>query len=336
MRKISKFMLPLFVSIAVISGCGSNNATSNTADKTNAANASQNQESTQNAEQNKAENTPEATGYVPEKLTVQFVPSQNADTLEAKAKPLEKLLSDKLGIPVEVSVSTDYNTIIEAMASKKVDVGFLPPTAYVLAKEKGAADVILQAQRFGVKDETGEPTDELVDFYKAMIIVKKDSDIKTVEDLKGKKIAYQNVTSSAGFVWPAGKLMEAGLDPLKDVQAITVKGHDQGVLAVLNGDVDAAAIFQDARNVVKNDYPAVFEDTRVLTYTEKIPNDTISVRPDMNPEWITKLQDAFISLGTDEEGHKIISEIYSHEGYVKSEDSIFNIVREYGEKVKTE
>ncbi|MNW61031.1 ABC transporter, phosphonate, periplasmic substrate-binding protein [compost metagenome] len=73
-----------------------------------------------------------------------------------------------------------------------------------------------------------------------------------------------------------------------------------------------------------------------MTYTEKIPNDTISVRPDMNPEWITKLQDAFISLGTDEEGHKIISEIYSHEGYVKSEDSIFNIVREYGEKVKTE
>ncbi|MNW12037.1 hypothetical protein D3C71_2096210 [compost metagenome] len=56
----------------------------------------------------------------------------------------------------------------------------------------------------------------------------------------------------------------------------------------------------------------------------------------MDPEWITKLQDAFISLGTDEEGHKIISEIYSHEGYVKSEDSIFDIVREYGEKVKTE
>ncbi|MNZ88047.1 Phosphate-import protein PhnD precursor [compost metagenome] len=267
---------------------------------------------------------------------MQFVPSQNADTLEAKAKPLEKLLTDRLGIPVEVSVSTDYNTIIEAMASKKVDVGFLPPTAYVLAKEKGAAEVILQAQRFGVKDETGEPTDELVDFYKAMIIVKKDSDIQKIEDLKGKKIAYQNVTSSAGFVWPAGKLMEAGLDPLKDVQGITVKGHDQGVLAVLNGDVDAAAIFQDARNIVKNDYPTVFDDTRVLTYTEKIPNDTITVRSDMNPEWITKLQDAFISLGTDEEGHKIISEIYSHEGYVKSEDSIFNIVREYGEKVKTE
>ncbi|WP_110930805.1 phosphate/phosphite/phosphonate ABC transporter substrate-binding protein [Paenibacillus bouchesdurhonensis] len=329
MRKITRFILPLFLSIAFLSGCGTNAAVSNTG-KDAAASQPANQQENQPA------NTPEAVGYVPETLTVQFVPSQNADTLEAKAKPLEKLLTDRLGIPVKVSVSTDYNTIIEAMASKKVDVGFLPPTAYVLAKEKGAAEVILQAQRYGVQDDTGAPTEELVDFYKAMIIVKKDSAIQSVSDLKGKRIAYQNVTSSAGFVWPAGKLMEARLDPLKDVQAITVKGHDQGVLAVLNGDVDAAAIFQDARNVVKGDYPTVFEDTKVLTFTEPIPNDTVSVRTDMNAEWSDKIAGAFIDIGKDEAGRAIIQEIYSHEGYVKSQDSTFDIVREYGEKVKTE
>lgn len=329
MRKITRFILPLLLSVAFLSGCGSNAAVSSTG-KDVAANQPTNQPQGQPAD------APEAAGYVPETLTVQFVPSQNADTLEAKAKPLEKLLTDRLGIPVKVSVSTDYNTIIEAMASKKVDVGFLPPTAYVLAKEKGAAEVILQAQRYGVQDDTGAPTEELVDFYKAMIIVKKDSAIQSVSDLKGKRIAYQNVTSSAGFVWPAGKLMEAGLDPLKDVQAITVKGHDQGVLAVLNGDVDAAAIFQDARNVVKGDYPTVFEDTRVLTFTEPIPNDTVSVRTDMNAEWSEKIAGAFIDIGKDEAGRAIIQEIYSHEGYVKSEDSTFDIVREYGEKVKTE
>ncbi|AZK45756.1 phosphate/phosphite/phosphonate ABC transporter substrate-binding protein [Paenibacillus lentus] len=329
MRKITRFILPLFLSVAFLSACNSNATVSNTG-KDAAANQPANQQENQPA------NTPEATGYVPETLTVQFVPSQNADTLEAKAKPLEKLLTDRLGIPVKVSVSTDYNTIIEAMASKKVDVGFLPPTAYVLAKEKGAADVILQAQRFGVQDDTGAPTEELVDFYKAMIIVKKDSDIQSVSDLKGKRIAYQNVTSSAGFVWPAGKLLEAGLDPLKDVQAITVKGHDQGVLAVLNDDVDAAAIFQDARNIVKGDYPTVFEDTEVLTFTEPIPNDTVTVRTDMNAEWSEKIASAFIDIGKDEAGRAIIQEIYSHEGYVKSQDSTFDIVREYGEKVKTE
>ena len=94
--------------------------------------------------------------YTPKELTVQFVPSQNADTLEAKAKPLEKLLSDKLGIPVKVSVSTNYNTIVEAMKSKKVDVGFLPPTAYTLHTIK-AADLLLKAERYDV-NEDGSPS----------------------------------------------------------------------------------------------------------------------------------------------------------------------------------
>lgn len=327
--KKSVLFLPLLLMALLVSACGGNNTATGSTDSGTTDSGSSSNSST-------ASEAVEPVGYVPTQLTVQFVPSQNADTLEAKAKPLEKLLGDRLNIPVKVSVSTDYNTIIEAMASKQVDVGFLPPTAYVLAKEKGAAEVILQAQRFGVDDETGAPTDELVDSYKSMLIVKKDSPIQSPADLKGKKIAYQNVTSSAGYVWPAALLLDNGLDPLKDVTPVTVKGHDQGVISVLNGDVDAAAIFQDARNTVAGDYPSVFEDTRVLAFTEPIPNDTISVRTDMNAEWSEKITQAFIDIGNDPEGRSIIKDIYTHEGYVKSEDSNFNIVREYNNKVKTE
>ncbi|MGG1314310.1 MULTISPECIES: phosphate/phosphite/phosphonate ABC transporter substrate-binding protein [Cohnella] len=330
-RNFTKIAFLLAIALVFVAGCGNNSNSSS-----NGSPSASPSESPAAAESSSPSPSESPAGYVPKTLTVQFVPSQSADTLEAKAKPLEKLLSDRLGIDVKVSVSTDYNTIIEAMASKQVDVGFLPPTAYVLAKEKEAAEVILQAQRYGVDDATGAETTELVDSYKSMIIVKKDSPIQKLEDLKGKKIAYQNVTSSAGYVWPAAKLMEAGLDPLKDVEPITVKGHDQGVIAVLNGDVDAAAIFQDARNTVKKDYPTVFEDTRVLTFTEPIPNDTISVRSDMDPGFIEKLKAAFIDIGKDEEGGKIIYDIYSHRGYVESNDSIFDIVREYNKKVKTE
>jgi phosphonate transport system substrate-binding protein len=271
--------------------------------------------------------------YVPTELKVQFVPSQNAETLEAKARPLEGLLSQRLGIPVKVSVSTNYNTIVEAMASKQVDVGFLPPTAYVLAHdEKKAADVLLQAQRFGVDDTTGQPTTELVDFYKAMIVVKADSPIRELKDLKGKSIAFQDVTSSAGYVWPANELKKAGVDPEKDVTGITVKGHDKAILAVLNGDVDAATVFQDIRAQMK-DVPDAVQRTRVLKFTEPIPNDTISVRNDMDPEFRQKLQQAFIDIVSDPEGKKIIVEIYTHQGYVPSDDKNFDIVREYNKLV---
>ncbi|GAA2893944.1 phosphate/phosphite/phosphonate ABC transporter substrate-binding protein [Enterococcus casseliflavus] len=275
----------------------------------------------------------EEAGYVPEKLTVQFVPSQAAETLEAKAKPLEQLLSDELGIPVTVSVSTDYNTIVEAMASKQVDVGFLPPNAYVLANEQSNVKVLLQAQRYGIKQPGGESTDELVDSYRSMIVVKSGSDIKELGDLKGKTIATQDVTSSAGYVWPVAEMKKAGIDINTDVTTVQVKGHDQAVLSVLNGDVDAAFVFEDARNTVKNDYPEIMDEVEPMYFTEPIPNDTISVRSDMSEEWDKKIQDAFIAIGKDEEGKQIISDIYSHEGYVVSQDSNFDIVREYAEQV---
>ncbi|WP_445488659.1 phosphate/phosphite/phosphonate ABC transporter substrate-binding protein [Niallia sp. 03133] len=307
LKKLAAFGITLSLAVGLLSGCGSS----------------------------KDEKDSKADAYVPKELTVQFVPSSNAGTLEAKAKPLEGLLSKELGIPVKVSVSTNYNTIIEAMASKKVDVGFLPPTAYVLAKQKNAADVILQAQRKGINDD-GTQKDQLVDFYNSIFIVKKDSNINSIADLKGKKIAFQDVTSSAGYVWPAAKLIENHIDPQKDVQGVNIKGHDQAVISLLNGDVDAAVVFQDARNIVKADYPKVFDDTKVIAKTEAIPNDTISVRSDMDKDWQKKLQDAFIKIGQSDEGHKIISEIYTHEGYVVSDDSKFDIVREYSKKVKTE
>lgn len=283
-----------------------------------------------------AEAEAEATGEVPQTLRVQFVPSQNAGSLEAKAKPLEGLLTEQLDIPVEVSVSTSYNTVIEAMMSDQIDVGFLPPTTYVLAHEQGAADVILQAQRYGVNDEDGTPTDELVDAYKSIIIAKADSDINSVEDLKGKTIAIQDFTSSAGYVWPAALMLDNGIDPLNDINGVNFKGHDAAVLALMDGSVDAAAVFQDARNIVKGDYPAIFEETKIVAMTEWIPNDTIAIRPEIDDEFATKVQQAFIEIGKSEEGHAIISDIYSHEGYVESDNSNFDIVREYAEKVKTE
>jgi len=269
-----------------------------------------------------------AAGFVPKELKVQFVPSQNAETLEAKAKPLEKLLGDKLGIPVKVSVSTDYNTVIEAMASKQVDVGFLPPSNYVVAHDtRKAADLLVQATRFGVDDATGQPTKDLVDFYKAMLVVKADSPIKSVADLKGKKIGWQGVTSAAGYVYPGYVLKKAGVDPVKDVTGVQFQGHDKAIIALLNGQVDAVGVFQDIRANMTKDYPDVFKQTRVLAFSDKIPNDTIAVRSDMDAAFKKKLQDAFIAIGNDPEGQKIIFDVYSHKGYVATDDSKFDIVR---------
>ncbi|MGR3741213.1 phosphate/phosphite/phosphonate ABC transporter substrate-binding protein [Companilactobacillus sp. DQM5] len=268
-------------------------------------------------------------------LKVQFVPSSQADTMEAKAKPLAKLLSKELGIPVKVSVSTDYNTIVEAMGSKQVDVGLLPPDAYVMAHKQNGTKVLLQAQRYKIVQPGGKNSNELVDKYRSMIVVKKGSNIKSIKDLKGKKIAVQDTTSASGYIFPAVELMNKGININKDgIKTVQVKGHDQGIMSVLNGDTDAAFVFEDARNIVKKDVPDVMNKVEPIYFTKPIPNDTVSVRKDISLEWQKKIQNAFIKIAKTKDGHKIISEIYSHEGYKKSKDSNFDLIRQYSNDAK--
>ena len=274
-------------------------------------------------------------GYTPKSLTIQFVPSQAATKLQARAKPLEKMLSKRLGIPVHVSMSTDYNTVVEAMKSKKVDVGFLPPDGYVLAHKQGAADLLLQAERYGVKQPGCKATNQLVKSYRAEILVKKGSKIKNWKDLKGKSISVQNPTSTAGYVFPVAELKQKGLDVTKDCKLVTVTGHDQAVLNVLNGDTDAAFVFEDARNIVKKDNPKIMSQVVPIYFTKPIPNDTISVIPSMSKSFRKKLAKAFIAVGKSKEGKKVIESVYSHEGYAYAKDSDFNVIRKYDKIVES-
>lgn len=267
--------------------------------------------------------------YTPKQLNVEFVPSTQANKMEAKAKPLEGMLKKELGIPVHVSVSTDYNGLVEAMSSKKVDVGFMPPAAYVLAHKKNIADVLLQAERFGYNEPAGTQNHTLVHQYRGGIYVKKNSKIKTWKDLKGKKIAVMDPTSSSGYVYPVVELYKKGLNVLKDCKITQIKGDDQAIIAVENGDVDAAFTFADARPIAAQDDPKVMKDIKPIYFTKWIPNDTISVRSDMSPKFRAKLSKAFKNIMKTKKGKAMMQSIYQHYGYVDAKDSDFNSIRSY-------
>ena len=96
-------------------------------------------------------------------------------------------MSKELGIPVKEHVATNYNAMVEALRSKKVDVAFISPVSYTIAHDKGAADVLLKSKGYLVDDN---PTNKLVDYYRSQIVVRKDSHLHKLKDLKGTKVGF--------------------------------------------------------------------------------------------------------------------------------------------------
>jgi phosphonate transport system substrate-binding protein len=269
----------------------------------------------------------------PKVLKVQLNPARDAEKMEAQRKPLQDLLSEKLGMDVEVTVATDYNALIEAMASEQVHVGMLATTQYVLAADEGHAEAILASLRYDVNDDGSPMLDKpLVAGYYSQLIVDKDSGITSVEELKGKRIAVSSFTSTSGFVWPANLLADHGLNPETDVEWINAGGHDNAVLAIMNGEADAAFTFKDARTTYfseEDNYSDIMETCVFLMNTTIIPNDTISVIPNLDPDLKEKIKQAFLDITKNEDEIAIMRDVYSHEGYSEAVDSDYDKVREY-------
>lgn len=270
-----------------------------------------------------------------EKLVVQFVPTNNDGSMEAKTKPFAEYLSKKLDRDVEVTLATDYSTIVEAMASGQVDIGIMPPAAYVQAKDMGAAEAILTSELGKYDEETGLPLEgELTSTFKGEILVKSDSSIKTLADLKGKKIAALSPNSASGYIYPVAELKDAGIDPTTQSTITTVNDIPSEITSVLNGQMDAAFVFQGARNVFASSFPDndLFEDLRVLYLTEgDIPNDAIAVQPSMDETLKEEVKQVFLNMRDDDEGAEAMA-IWGHKGYQEAADSAYDTIRSYTKK----
>ncbi|WLD94153.1 phosphate/phosphite/phosphonate ABC transporter substrate-binding protein [Alkalihalobacillus sp. AL-G] len=263
-------------------------------------------------------------GGTPEKIIMGFVPSQDSDKIADTVKPLADKLGEELGIEVEGKVMTSYSALVEAMGSNQVQVGFLPAFGYVLANEKHNVEVILKSERYG----SGT--------YKAQYVVRADSGIDSIEDMKDKTWAIPDLTSTSGFLFPAAQIMDKF--EVKDVQSgffkttVEAGSHDSAIIAVYEGDADVATTFDDARTTVEEDYPDVMEKLKVVAYTDEIPNDTISVTEELDDEFVQKIKETFLSFNEDEEMIQIMNDVYSWDAIIEAEDKEYDVVRSTYEK----
>ena len=266
--------------------------------------------------------------YTPKSLRVGFAPWESLQDLTKTSREVVDLLSENLPMRVDPFVATDYAGVIEAMRAGKIDVAFFPPAAYVLAERKANAEVILKSFFNGNA------------VYHGAIITRKDSKIKTLQDLKNKTVAFVDPVSTSGAIYPRVMLMNAGIYPEKHFRRlIYAGGHDAAVLAVLHGKVDAAATYTNDtqgkdsawNNSLNN--PKDRAQIRLVAVTKPIPADNIAVRKDLDPKLTHQIKQIFLKLSATPEGRKKVREIYQVDGFVEASPADYATVREAFDKV---
>lgn len=248
-----------------------------------------------------------------------FVPSGEMERVAAGAQSVADLLHDKTGLYFKTNVATEYAGVIEALSAKPpaAHMASLATFAYVLAAERGVAEAALVSVRFGT------PT------YNGQIIVKKDSGISKIADLKGKSFGRPDPLSTSGWIIPMLTLRAAGVNPDKDLKEVIDAGsHDAVVAAVYNGDVDGGATYVDARTRVEKNFPDVMDKIVVIEVTPDIPNDGVQFVKSMPKEMRATIVKALLEIVKTEEGKNALKTAYQWTDLTEKDDTFYDPFRQ--------
>jgi len=250
----------------------------------------------------------------PAKLVLGTIPTESSSHQTERFEDLVKYLSQKLGIPVEQKTSSDYAGVITAMQFKHVDVAYFGPKSYVEAALRANAEAFVI--------EVGEDGSQ---GYHGVIIAKKGSSIRRLEDAKGKVWAFTDPNSTSGTLVPTIYLVkERKLDPQTYFSKVIYSGsHEASMLSVKGGKVDIASTNDLDMLRGEGKLWSKDKDFQILWTSPLIPGSPMAWRKDL-PETLKKaLRDAFVSY-KDKEG---LSKL-KISGYAPVADDVYNPVRE--------
>ena len=171
-------------------------------------------------------------------LTFATGPVQLDDDGAHLRRELGRALSDALGVEVDVVADPSYASLAERVSRGDVGVAWLPPATFVRASAGDAIERVFSSERaFGAR-------------YQAALFVRADGPILDVEGLAGRRVAWVDRDSCAGYLFPKLELIERGRPPdaLFSRQHFA-DSHMRVVRAVRDGEVDAGATFVQLRAV---------------------------------------------------------------------------------------
>jgi len=213
-------------------------------------------------------------------LSLRFgvVPLKGPSEMFRKFKPLSDHLATQLGRRVDLKVAIDMESAIKDLGDNVTQICAMGPANYVEAQRKYGVVVIAKALR---KDKP---------FHRVAIVVRKDSPIQSVTDLKGKRFAFGSIGSATSHVIPVAMLKNAGMT-VADLRHYEFIGHhDQLIKDVLDGNFDAAGLIEEQAQ------KHLADGLRILTVSIEIPEFSICCNSSVDEETRDRCRTILTSL----------------------------------------
>jgi phosphonate transport system substrate-binding protein len=271
---------------------------------------------------------------VPHKLLIGSYGGDNPAQTKAALEPFRAYLQKKLGMEVQFFYTTDYTAVIEAMRSKKIHMAHLTPFAYVLATQKPGLEPIVT---LGIN---GQPT-----LYHSIIFTNHQTGLKSMDDVKARAknltLCFADPASTSGHLIPRAYLNSIGLNPDNAFKESLFAGsHAASILSVKSEKVDVGCSTSElALDKLVREGIVKREDIVILWTSPPIVNDAITVRSDLNKDFIKKVQAAYLDAAKDDFASfsKYVLLYWPHPenmSYVPAQDSMYNQLRKIAGNVK--
>lgn len=222
-------------------------------------------------------------------LRVMLIPADGGTESGTKAdyQPIFNAITRLTALHFSLAVGQSYGAVVEAMCNHLVEIAFLGPVAYVQAHDRGCAQLL------AVAVEQGESV------YYAGMFAPKTSAIHTLQDLKGKRIAFGDINSASSFTFQMAMMLDAGLDPPKDFAQIRMTGsHANSIAALEQGQVDVACLSFDSYEKAVREGAVDPGKFKVIAKSMPIPYPPLALNTRLPDALKHRLKDAFNRVHT--------------------------------------
>lgn len=229
---------------------------------------------------------------------------------------LADYMGDKLGRPVELVQGKTYAEINDLVKSGDVALALVCTNPYLQGQQDFGMELLVAPL------VRGEP------YYYSLLIVRRDLDASSLEDLRGKTFAFSDPLSNTGRLAPLYQLALRGETPDSFFsRSIFTYSHDNSIRAVAEGVVDAAAVDSLVYDYLPVTEPDMMAKIKVIEKWGPFGINPFVVNPGLDPALKTQLRNVFLNMDKDSRGQELLAE-FMVDRFIVPDDSIYDSVRE--------